>query len=101
MTAQARGEYEAFLHGDVDRSKYSYFGAKTLDDDTIARTSEHLRSRGTIQRFAFAGLMDVDGQLMYTFRVTPSSGTDVLELIAWNGDGKIRRVIFGDAPEAP
>jgi hypothetical protein len=64
----------------------------------VARTSQHLRSQGPIQRFAFAGLMDVEGQLMYSYRVTPSTGPDVLELITWDGDGKIRRVMFGDAP---
>lgn len=98
MNAQARAEYEAFLRGEVDRTKYSYLGAKTLDDAMVARTSQHLRSHGAIRRFAFAGLLDVEGQLMYTYRVSPSTGPDLLELIAWDGDGKIRRVIFGDAP---
>ncbi|HTJ27320.1 MAG TPA: hypothetical protein VMA36_14260 [Candidatus Limnocylindria bacterium] len=98
MNAQARAEYEAFLRGQIDRTKYSYLGAKTLNDAMVARTSQHLRSHGAIQRFAFAGLLAVEGQLMYTYRVTPSTGPDVLELIAWDGDGKIRRVIFGDAP---
>jgi hypothetical protein len=98
MNAQARAEYEAFLRGQVDRTRYSYFGAKTLDNATITRTSQHLRSRGAIQQFTFAGLLAVEGQLMYTYRVTFSRGPDVMELIAWDGDGKIRRVIFGDAP---
>jgi hypothetical protein len=98
MNAQARAEYEGFLRGDVDRAKFSYLGAKTVNDAMVARTSQHLRSHGAIQRFAFAGLLQVEGQLMYTYRVSPSTGPDVLELIDWDGDGKIRRVIFGDAP---
>jgi hypothetical protein len=98
MNAQARAEYEAFLRGEVDRTKYSYLGAKTLNGAMVARTSHHLRSHGAIQRFAFAGLLEVEGRPMYTYRVSPSTGPDVLELIDWDGDGKIRRVMFGDAP---
>jgi hypothetical protein len=98
MNAQARAEYEAFLRGKVDRTKYSYLGAKALNDAMLARTSQHLRAHGAIQQFGFAGLLEVEGQPMYTYRVRSSTGPDVLELIAWDGDGKILRVMFGDAP---
>jgi hypothetical protein len=98
MTGQARAQYEAFRRGEVDRTKYSYLGAKSLDDAMVASTAQHLRAHGAIQRFAFAGMLEVEGEPMYTYRVTPSTGPDVLELIGWDGSGKIRRVIFGDAP---
>jgi hypothetical protein len=42
--------------------------------------------------------MNAGGILMYAYRVTPETPPDVLELIAFDGDGKVQRVMFGNAP---
>jgi hypothetical protein len=97
MTAQARGEFDAFASGKVDRTHYSSEMGSKIDDATVADVSKHLKEHGAVQRFTYEQTLSARGHTIYVYRVGFAKPPDLIELIAWDPKGKIEGLIFRES----
>jgi hypothetical protein len=93
VTARVQQEFNAWLHGRIDRKTYSPSAGGTYDDAVIAVVSPDLAAIGPLQTVQYRTASLLLGDLVYRYDINGSQGA-VSVLLALNQRGQTDSIVF-------